>query len=223
MSLKLSNNAVSRPASGITNSDTSISLTPGSGALFPALSVGDWFPATLVKADGSLEIVRVTARSTDVLTVTRAQDGTTAKAFSAGDLIELRLTAGSLQTIEASALAGVTALQADLAIVETDVGTLQTNLGALQTTVATLDSETTASIANLQSQINAIPAPETLPAGFGPIPWSLPAEPSGWIFCDGRTLLAGTPYAALRTAYINASFPFGQDGSGNPKIPDITR
>lgn len=56
MGLKLSNNAVSRLASGITNTETSISLTPGSGTLFPALAVGDWFNATLLKADGTLEI-----------------------------------------------------------------------------------------------------------------------------------------------------------------------
>jgi len=84
MGLKLSNNAVSRLASGITNTETSISLTPGSGALFPALAVGDWFNATLLKADGTLEIVKVTARSVDLLTVTRAQESTTAKTFNAG-------------------------------------------------------------------------------------------------------------------------------------------
>ena len=221
MGLKLSNNAVSRIASGITTSGTTISLTPGSGALFPALSVDDWFNATLLKADGTLEIVRVTARSTDVLTVTRAQEGTTAKAFNAGDMIELRLTAGTIASIETSALAGVTALQADVAVIETNVSTLQTDLGALETAVATLDSETAASIIDLQVQINALPAPEFLPVGFGPVPWSLPTEPDGWIFCDGRTLLSGTPYTALRTAYIDASFPFGQDGSGNPKMPDM--
>ena len=214
MGLKLSNNAVARLASSITNSETSISLTPGSGALFPALTAGDWFPATIVKSDGTLEIVKVTARSTDVLTVTRAQESTTAKTFSAGDMIELRLTAGAVATIEATAQAGVTALQGD-------VTTLQTDLTALEGTVATLDSTTTASVADLQSQINAIPPAEGLPVGFGPVPWSLPTEPTGWIFCDGRTLTSGTTYTALRTAYINASFPFGQDGSGNPKIPDM--
>lgn len=221
MGLKLSNNAVARLASGITASETSINLTPGAGALFPALAVGDWFNATLLKADGTLEIVKVTDRSVDLLTVTRAQESTTAKTFNAGDLIELRLTAGTIASIETSALAGVTALQADVAVIETDVGTLQTDLGALQTTVATLDSQTDASIADLQDQINNLPPPDVFPVGFGPLPWSLPTEPAGWIFCDGRTLTSGTPYTALRTAYINASFPFGQDGAGNPYIPDM--
>lgn len=59
-----------------------------------------------------------------------------------------------------------------------------------------------------------------LPPGFGPVPWSLPSEPHGWIFADGRTLLEATPYQALRAAYIAADFPYGQDGSGNPKVPD---
>lgn len=214
MGLKLSNNAVARLAASITSTETSIGLTPGAGALFPALSAGDWFPATLVKSDGTLEIVKVTARSVDVLTVTRAQESTSASAFNAGDMIELRLTAGTIATIETAATAGVAALQGD-------VTTLQTDLTALEGTVATLDSTTTADIADLQAQINAIPPAEGLPVGFGPIPWSLPTEPAGWIFADGRTLLSSTTYTALRTAYINASFPFGQDGSGNPKIPDM--
>lgn len=94
MALKLKNNAVSRLASSITAASTSLSLTPGDGALFPALSAGDYFPATIVRAsDNAIEIVKVTARATDVLTVTRAQEGTTALAFSAGDRIELRMTA----------------------------------------------------------------------------------------------------------------------------------
>lgn len=105
MGIKLSNNAVSRLASNITNTETSISLTPGSGALFPALSAGEWFPVTIVKADGTLEIVKATARSTDVLTVTRAQKNTTAIAFNAGDIVELRLTAGALAESKAEAVA----------------------------------------------------------------------------------------------------------------------
>lgn len=93
MGLKLKNDAVSRLASGISSSDTSITLLPGTGLLFPTLSSGDYFPATLIKVDGSREIVKVTARSTDVLTVVRAQEGTVAQTFNANDRIELRLTA----------------------------------------------------------------------------------------------------------------------------------
>lgn len=92
MALKLANNATSRLAGAITNAQTTLSVTPGTGARFPTLAGGDWHPLTVLKADGSLEIMRVTARSTDTLTVTRGQEGTAAIAFSADDRVELRLT-----------------------------------------------------------------------------------------------------------------------------------
>lgn len=102
MGLKLSNNAISTLASGITGASTSIALAAGDGSKFPTLGAGDYFPATISKPDGTLEIVRVTARSGDTLTVTRAQEGTTALAFDAGSLIELRLTAAIVEALENS-------------------------------------------------------------------------------------------------------------------------
>lgn len=95
MGLKLANNALSRLSAGISPTDVTVVLVPGGGAAFPTLGAGDYFPATIVKADGTLEIVKVTARATDVLTVVRAQENTTAKSFNAGDRLELRLTAGT--------------------------------------------------------------------------------------------------------------------------------
>ena len=97
-SLRLSNNGLSTLAAGITSSDTSITVATGDGSKFPALSAGQFFMLTLVKSTGTFEIVKVTARSGDVLTVTRAQESTTASAFSTGDRLEHRLTAGSLLT-----------------------------------------------------------------------------------------------------------------------------
>lgn len=41
-----------------------------------------------------------------------------------------------------------------------------------------------------------------------------------WIWCTGEVLLPDTPYTNLRTKLIDDNFPHGQDGSGNPKIPD---
>jgi len=93
MGIKLSNNANATLAASITSSATSITVTSGQGARFPTLSAGDYFYATLVDTSNNLEIVKCTARSTDVLTVTRAQESTTARAYSAGDRIEIRLTA----------------------------------------------------------------------------------------------------------------------------------
>jgi len=96
MTIKLANNAVSRLAAALGASDTALSVQPGDGAKFPALSSGDTFPLTLVKADGSLEIVTCTDKTTDVFTITRGQENTTPIAFSTGDRVELRLTAATL-------------------------------------------------------------------------------------------------------------------------------
>lgn len=99
MAIKFTNNATATLASSINSSVTTISVTVGQGALFPSLSGSDYFYATLVDSSNNLEIVKVTARSTDTLTVVRGQDGTTARSYSAGDRIELRVTAGALNDI----------------------------------------------------------------------------------------------------------------------------
>ena len=96
MSVKFANNAHSTLASSITTSATSITVASGQGARFPSLSSGEYFYATLIDTSNNLEIVKVTARSTDVLTATRAQESTTARAFASGDRIELRVTAQGL-------------------------------------------------------------------------------------------------------------------------------
>lgn len=99
MGLKLANNAISTLASGITAASTSITLATGTGSRFPTLAAGDYFPATISNNSG-FEIVRVTARSGDTLTVTRAQEGTTALSFNAFSMIELRLTASAATSLK---------------------------------------------------------------------------------------------------------------------------
>lgn len=94
MTIKLANNATSALTAAISAADTT--MTVADGSVFPALSAGEWFPATLVDASGNIEIVKITARSGGTLTATRAQEGTTAKNFGAGSRIDLRMTAGAL-------------------------------------------------------------------------------------------------------------------------------
>lgn len=50
--------------------------------------------------------------------------------------------------------------------------------------------------------------------------WALNNAPTGYILCDGSTLLSNTPHTNLRAALIADGFPHGNDGSGNPKLPD---
>lgn len=99
MAVKFTNNASGTLASSITASATTITLTTGQGALFPSLASGEYFYATLVDSSNNIEIVKVTARAVDVLTVTRAQDNTAARAYAAADRLELRPTAAALNAI----------------------------------------------------------------------------------------------------------------------------
>ena len=96
MAVVFSNNAKTTLAATVSTSATSITVTDGS--VFPSISGSEYFYVTLqVSADGDLlEIVKVTARSGNTLTVIRSQDGTSARAFSLDDKCELRLTAAAL-------------------------------------------------------------------------------------------------------------------------------
>ncbi len=95
---KFKNNANGTLASAIAAGDTTVNLTAGHGNRFPTVnaSENEYFFATLIDTSGNLEVVKVTARVTDSLTVVRGQDGTSAIAFAASDIIELRPTSGAL-------------------------------------------------------------------------------------------------------------------------------
>lgn len=99
MAVKFSNNATSTLAASINTTVTSISIQSADAAKFPTLSAGDWFPITLVDSAGNTEIMRCTARTGATLTVTRAQEGTTAKSFVAGSRVDLRLTAAAINEV----------------------------------------------------------------------------------------------------------------------------
>lgn len=99
MTIKFTNNASATLAASITSTQTSVSVTSGQGALFPTLSAGDYFYVTFSDSANNLEIAKCTARSSDTLTVIRGQDGTTGRAFSAGDKCELRFTAAGIEDL----------------------------------------------------------------------------------------------------------------------------
>jgi len=100
MGVKVKNNAFGTISAGISAADTTIVLDTGQGARFPTLGSGDFFFGTLVDTSNNIEVVKVTARSTDSMTVTRAQDNTTARAFVIGDRFELRPTAALFEAIQ---------------------------------------------------------------------------------------------------------------------------
>ena len=130
--VRFSNNAVSQLAANLLVGETSLSVTPGEGSKFPSLSAGQYFMATIVKVDGSTEVVKVTARSTDAMTIVRAAEpvagASTAYAFTAGDRIEARLTAGVLggeiDRLDNGSIFETTNKSANYTVVEADVTTL---------------------------------------------------------------------------------------------------
>lgn len=102
MAQKYVNNGFSTLASAIGTGDVSITVSPGHGDRWPVIAAPHYCFTTLEDALGNIEIVKVTARpsGSDVLTVTRAQQGTTARAYSIGDLVELRVTMVELTAFE---------------------------------------------------------------------------------------------------------------------------
>lgn len=93
------------------SSGTSLGVESGAGALFPAAP----FNATVWPADelplaSNAEIVRVTDVTGDTLTITRAQESSSARAILVGDQIAATITAKALQDIETDVAgkAGVT-------------------------------------------------------------------------------------------------------------------
>ena len=101
MAVIFSNNAKTTLASNVSASSTSISVVDGS--VFPVISGSDYAYVTFEDIDGNVEIVKVTALSSNTLTVVRAQDNTSARAFSTADKCELRLTAAGLNEVASQA------------------------------------------------------------------------------------------------------------------------
>jgi hypothetical protein len=85
------NNASSRLSAAITAGATSLTLAAGEGARFPAT-----FPYHITIDS---EILKVTARSTDTMTVERAMEATTAAAHNAAAAVQLNITAQAISDL----------------------------------------------------------------------------------------------------------------------------
>src|SRR5258708_40203504 len=102
------NFAYSTLLNSITSGAATLTVASGGGANFPAAVTGGasfnatiWPSGTQPKST-TAEIVKVTNITVDVFSITRAQEGTTALAFSAGDQIAANITSKTLTDIEAN-------------------------------------------------------------------------------------------------------------------------
>lgn len=129
MAVLLTNSASTLLASSINDTDLALAVTNATGSLFPSPTGSDWFPLVVVASTGEREIMRCTARSGDVLTVTRGQEGTAGRAFDPGARVDLRVTAAVFD-----------AIADDLGdVVDAAVTTLQGQLNAPSTTRMTFN------------------------------------------------------------------------------------
>lgn len=88
---QVKNNAASILAADITDAATSLTVATGEGARFPASN----FHITIED-----EILLCSSRSGDVLTVTRAQEDTSAAAHAAGKAVRLNITAQHISELQ---------------------------------------------------------------------------------------------------------------------------
>lgn len=112
----IANNAYATLAGSITSGATSLMVDSAAADKFPVgtttdwLTPLDWFKATIEDSSGNIEIVKVGTRAaaSGVFSVMlRGQEGTTARAFAAGSIVELRITAADQQ-------AGVNAVETSI-------------------------------------------------------------------------------------------------------------
>lgn len=98
---KFSNAARAYLSTGVINTDTMVTVSSG-GSLFPEITGSDFCRAVLQDESG-IEIVLITAHTagSNSFTVTRGQEGTTARSFAAGSVFGVRMTAADGDTFVA--------------------------------------------------------------------------------------------------------------------------
>ena len=108
ITLKNKNFAFSTLGGNISSGSTSLSVATGTGSKFPASGsfVAVIWSSSLSSPnmDNNREIVLLTLSSGDTFNITRAQEGTIAKAWNIGDQIAHVITAGKIDELESEIL-----------------------------------------------------------------------------------------------------------------------
>jgi hypothetical protein len=162
MGVKVTNNAYGTLSAGIAAGDTTITLDGGQGARFPTLGAGDYFYGTLIDTGNNIEVVKVTARSSDSMTVVRGQDNTTAGTYAIGDRFELRPTAALFESI----------------IDEVEIPGITSN--STSGTAITIDSSNDVSVANKLGVGVATPAYNLDTGGSGTVTHHIKGNGAGY-------------------------------------------
>lgn len=207
-------NASSLLASAITTTtQTTLTVTATQGALFPAPGAGQQAVITLEDTSGNIEIVWCTGRTSDTMTIVRAQEGTTAQTFASGSRVEQRCTAGMLQAMlqknGGDTLTGTTNLTGVLALGSAGsiqggefTGNLRSGAGVTAGQISVQGGQPMSGAATILTSSNVttnLPSGTSLALTNMVVFWAGTSLsiPSGWHLCDGTN---GTP--DLRDQFI---------------------
>lgn len=187
------NGASAELAVSVADTDVSVQVQAGYGALFPSPSAGNWFLITLEDNNANVEVCKCTARSGDLLTVTRAQEGTSAQSFTnTVTRVELRNTKGTMENLLQRTGDSLTG--------NLDLGGFALENGSLGTDVT-------------------IPAESVFPVGMI-VMWSgsIGSIPAKWALCNGSN---GTP--DLRNRFVvGAGSTYSVGGTGGATTDTAT-
>lgn len=119
-------------------SGTELVLAAGGGAKMPAVPFNATvWPVDVRPLDSNSEIVRVTAIATDTLTITRTQEGTSARTIVAGDQFAQTLTAKTLDDKESTSNKDATGGYAGLTLFKLNLRNTLDTITSWFTTAAT--------------------------------------------------------------------------------------
>jgi len=221
------NNAKTTLASPVNATQTTITVAPGTGSLFPNPSSGQAFKVTLVSASSAsvYEICLCTARSTDTLTVVRAQEGTSGTPFLLNDVVGnfdtagvmdglvqsvqlqnqyylFAVASGTANALTATIPSTLTALTDGMSIV---IKSGYANTGATTLNI-TLGSTATGALPIVSGNNSALVGNEIPSAGY-PITLSYSSTYNAWVITNANVNL--NAYALINS----------QTFTGTPRVP----
>jgi len=209
------NNAKTTLLNPISASATTITVATGTGSLFPSPSAGQFFTVTLVSATSATttEIMYCTSRSDDSFTVIRAQEGTSALSWLAGDTVanfdtaftmsnliqidqyqnsayQFAIAGGTANSLTATIPSNFTSIPNGMSIV---IQSIYANTGAT-TLNLTLGTTPTGTIPIVQGANQDLTAGVIPSAGY-PITLTYSSSFNAWVITDGGVILSA--YAPL--------------------------
>lgn len=93
-----SNNAETTVGVQLAIAATSLTVATGAGAKFSSPTGGDYELITLIASNTDFEVVKMTARSGDVLTIERGVEGT-ARQWEVGETVSARVTKATMEGV----------------------------------------------------------------------------------------------------------------------------